>query len=295
MNDEIIEKVLLWVLAQPPATTYRLGEGRDAELDLSDVEIDDAMREALSRTFLQGERTDYGQMVNWFKVEVTALGLRFCGQWPTPGREHHPGPWDEGNWGNHARPVLERIRDGEYRHDFLPGLDSGTPDHKFRDIQAAHELMLAQYLTAKPQAHRSLSDMRLTAAGRQALNFEPRDPVDEARLKIRTSPTDAVVHVVEVALGQRLRALGEDHGLVSADPDVHQQLSTLNNQLAAKGGPGVYGKPWKKVIDALLDVRNEYAHGRVGNMPVGLADWTIDTVELLLQAIPSATELATGR
>lgn len=87
----------------------------------------------------------------------------------------------------------------------------------------------------------------------------------------------------------------EDHGLVPADPDVHQQLSTLNNQLAAKGGPGVCGKPWKKVIDALLDVRNEYAHGRAVNMPVGLADWTIDTVELLLQALPSATGLASGR
>lgn len=85
VNDQIIERVLLWVLAQPPATAYRLGADRDADLDLSDAEIDDAMCEAVSRTLLRGERTDYGQTVTWFRVEVTALGLRFCGQWPTPG------------------------------------------------------------------------------------------------------------------------------------------------------------------------------------------------------------------
>ncbi|MEJ7787877.1 MAG: hypothetical protein WKF96_24005 [Solirubrobacteraceae bacterium] len=285
MDDQRVEKVLLWALAQPPGTSYRLGDGREDELGLSEAEIDEAMREAVSRTLLRGDRTNYGPMVTWFDVKVTAIGLRFCAQWPPPGSEHHPGPWDEGNWGTHARPMLERVRDGGYRHDFLPGLDSGTPDEKFRDIQVAHELMLAHYLTAKPQAHRSLSDLRLTASGRRALDFTPRDPVDEARLKLRVSTVDAVVHAVEVALGQRLRALGEKHDLVSTHPGVHQQLSALNDQLAAKGGPSVYGKPWKKLIDALLDVRNEYAHGRAEEMPASLAAWTVATVELLLHQL----------
>lgn len=46
------------------------------------------------------------------------------------GQEHHLRTWSEGHWGLVARPILERIRDGRYKHDYLPGLAVGSRPEK---------------------------------------------------------------------------------------------------------------------------------------------------------------------
>lgn len=132
----------------------------------------------------------------------------------------------------------------------------------------------------------------MTAAGRAALDPAPRDALDEARLKLRTSQTDAVIHAVEVALGDRLRVLGRAHGLVPVETDAFKQLSAINDGLAGRNGPKLYGKPWKNVVDAVLGVRNEYGHGRGDALPQEVATWVLATVELLLQILPEGTAQA---
>lgn len=284
--DGVVERVILWLLKQPPSPPLRLGEGRsEPTVGLDDGQLDDALREAKARSFLTGERTDYGSAITWNRIRLTAAGLRFSRQWPPVGREHHHGPWEAGHWGSQARPVLQKLKAGVYRHEFLPGLDSGTSDERYWEILSAHELLADGYLTANQQDHMSLSDMRLTQSGRDALDPQPRDAIDEARQRLRTSSTEAVIHAIEVGLGERLRKLGAEHDLVPTDPNVHQALSRLNDQLTGTGRQ-LYAKPWKKLIEALLDVRNEYAHGRGSRLPDTAAGWAIDTVEMVLGALP---------
>lgn len=170
----------------------------------------------------------------------------------------------------------------------LLGMHAGASPEEWRERLTARELLLAGYLSGEPGERFQISEMRLTAAGRAALDPSPRDPLDEARLRMRTSLSDAVIQAVEVALGNRLRDLGHAHNIAPSGGDTFKQLSTINDGLTGKNGPRIYGKPWKKVIDALLDVRNEYAHGRGDALPHDVAEWVLDTVSILLAALPPA-------
>lgn len=277
-----------WVADLDPHSHVRIEpDERFEDLDLVGEVLDESLREACSDGLISGERTDYGSQVVWAPIEVTALGLRFSGHWPPAGREHHDGTWSNGLWAAQALPVLRKLRDGEYAHEYLSGWYGGISADKLREIAAANELVRAGYIDADVQDGGALSQMRLTRAGRDVLDPTPRDPVDDARQRLRTSPTDAVVHAVEVALGQRLRELGQRHGLIPADAEVAVQLSWLNDQLTGKNGPILYGKPFKKMIEAVLDARNEYAHGRGDTVPPTMAAWAIETVALLLEALPT--------
>lgn len=287
MTDPDIERVLRWLMAQDPPVHLGFHESRDVEeLGLTDEAVDDIMREGLDRGLLRGDRTDYGSMQRWERVQITALGLRFCREWPPAGREHQPGPWDAGRWGVEAKPFLERVRDGAYPDAFLHSLWAGAPPSEWHERLAANELLAAGYLSGRPQRYWGISEMRLTAAGREALDSTPRNPLDEARRKLRTSPVEGAIHAVEIALGERLRELARAMGDEDLDPDAGRRLARLNDGLTGKNGPQVYGKPWKKVIDGVLDVRNEYAHGRGDQLPLEVAEWVIDTVDVLLRALP---------
>jgi len=282
-----LDRVLVWLMDSEQPFMLGLSAGNvDDDLGLPDPEVDELLREALSLGLLRGDRSDYGTVVRWARLELTPAGLRHCREWPPRGQEHHPGPWDGRDWGRTAIPILRRVRDGGYRGDLLSGLHTAASQEQWRETLAAHALWESGYLDGKQQPHRGISSLRLTRSGREALDPRPRSHIDEASLKLKTSTTSAVVHAVEVALGERLRALAREHGIVDDDRDVHRHLSGLNDELTGKRGPQVYAKHWKKTVEAVLAVRNEYAHGRGDVLPHMTAAWVISTVQHLLEVLP---------
>lgn len=285
-TDETLERVLSWILDLPPAGWLSLADGGDEEiLGLTDQQLDEALREAKDRGLLNGERAGFARNVRWTHLVVSADGLRFAGQWPPVGREHHAGPWDDGHWGTYARPVLERIRDDKYRHQMLTGLHNASSNEEWHEHLAAFELLDAGYISGDPKENHAISNMRLVKPGREALNPTPRNALDEARQMLRSSRADAVIHAVEIALGERLLLLAHANE-PSTDEPITARLARLNEQLAAKGGAAVYGKPWKELIQAVLAVRNEYAHGRASTVPRAVDTWVMDSVSILLTVLP---------
>ncbi|WP_158277003.1 hypothetical protein [Paraconexibacter algicola] len=287
MTAENLDRVLTWLMGlDRPLQMGLTPEARVDELGLTEPEVDDLLREAVSLGLLRADRADYGHTVRWVRLELTPAGLRHCGQWPPQGREHHAGPWDDGDWGRTCVPILRRVQSSGFRGDLLPGLYVGASPEQWRQTLAAHALREAGYLDGSDQDNRAISALRVSALGREALDPRPRDPLDEAILLLRSSATSAVVQAVEVALGNRLRALDEHHSESRAERSAPRLLSTLNDELTGKNGPQLYGKHWKKTIEAVLAVRNEYAHGRGDALPDDVAVWVISTVRLLLAELP---------
>jgi hypothetical protein len=98
---------------------------------LTGSQVDDLLLDAEHQGLVVGKRTNYGAQQTWSQLRLTVHGLRWLGEWPPPGLEHHSGPWDDGYFGASAKPVLINLRDDPPRHNFENAPVWGMPDEKW--------------------------------------------------------------------------------------------------------------------------------------------------------------------
>lgn len=223
----------------------------------------------------------------WFRVVATPAGLRFAGEWPPRGREASPGPWRDGHWGHHVLPALTWIRDDAPQ--WIGGLHGGNPDDERARLATLDLLINEGYIAADQQPHLALAEPRLTEAGREILTPTIRTPIDEAVHRLNQGDkVDAVIHAVEIGLGDRLKALAATYGTIEPlDGDTFRKLSTLNDQLGSKTN-NVYAQRWRVTIESALKLRNEYGHGRGDVMSFEDARCLIDMVAMILRHVPES-------
>lgn len=286
---DAIRVLLTW---DDPRRTLLLDRGEQEDgFAMGAERVDEALEEAASAGWIRGRRQDLGGRVIWSHLFITPQGYRALQEWPPLGREHHQGPWSRGHWGLIARPILERTAAASTHRDRLRlGFSSATTGDYARETHAYLALCEADYLDARPLEHAGLDDLRLTAAGRDALSDESRGPVDEARRRlVNQSKVDAVIYAVEVGLGDRLKALADEHGVeMPGGETVAAKLGNLNDKLGSRLHQ-VYAKPWIKLVAAVLDLRNEFGHGRGDGYEHADAELVIDMVERLLHHLPPAS------
>ncbi len=140
---------------EPMDITLRVLVGRDWPTSLSlepDVdpgfeamsayEVDAALREALHRGLLDGERKTYaGPEVLWSNPRLRIEGLEHLGEWPPSGGEHLPGPWDDAYWGQHALPALRGLVENPPSGGFVFGPEGGMSDEEWVDWYAVLRLL----------------------------------------------------------------------------------------------------------------------------------------------------------
>jgi len=240
--------------------------------DVSGRDVDEALLEAHQRELLAGDRGEGdGSVAWWSRVRLTPVALRLLGQWPPTGREWEAGLWDAGYWGQRARPLLARLRDEPPAHGYLfkPIHEGSEP---WADWTAALLLGDADLISGRLNEE-GIDTLRITAAGLQALDPTPRDPLDQASAKLRSGArVDAIVTAVERALGARIKQLAANRGVATTRPDsTPLTLSRLNNELR---GARVYDETNRAQVEAWLKVRNDLAPAH----PVVASDARIEAV-----------------
>lgn len=224
---------------------------------LSGRDLDDALLEGTGSGLVTGDRGEGdGSIAWWSRLRLTVAGMRTLGQWPPAGREWGRAGWDERYWGRRARPLLIRLSEDPQQHGFFFKPIGGDDEEAWRDWTALLLLAEADLISGR-LTDSGVDTLRVTEAGRRALDPTPRDPLDEADAKLRGgSRVDAVVDAVERGLGDRLRALAVTHGMATAMP---ARLSRLNDELRRAGA---YGEAERAQVEAWLKLRNDLAHGR---------------------------------
>ena len=281
-SDELLI-ALVKHLGVMPGVNLAAGDGAAQEaLGVDEQELATLIREASDRRLIWGEE---GPAAMWFRVVATPAGLRFAGEWPPRGHEASPGPWRDGHWGRHALPTLTYIRDDA--PPSIGGLHGSNPDDERARLATLDLLIDEGYIAAERQPHLALSEPRLTETGREILAPTIRTPVDEAIRRLNQGDrVDAVIHAVEVGLGDRLKALAAARGIIEPpDGDTFHKLSTLNDQLGSKTNH-IYAQRWKMTIDSALKLRNEFGHGRGDAMSFDDARCLIDMVAMILRHLP---------
>lgn len=112
----------------------------EAHIEWADArgrEVHDALLESRDDGHLVGEPGEGdGSIAWWSTTRLTVEGLRVLGDWPPLGREWDQGPWDDGYWGQRARPLLKRLHDEPpYAGCYLKPI--GTPGEEWLDWTAA--------------------------------------------------------------------------------------------------------------------------------------------------------------
>lgn len=252
--------------------------------DLSGRDVDDALLEARERGVLVGDRGEGdGSVCWWSRVRLTPPGLRLLGQWPPAGRESEPGGWDTGYWGQRARPLLTHLNDAPPSHGYLFKPIS-EPSDRWLEWTAALILRDAELISGGLDDE-GMDTVRLMAAGREALDPRPRDPLDEALAKLRSgAAVDAIVTAVEGALSGRLKELATARGLAIIRSDgTPLSLSRLNNDLR---GAGVYDESDRAQVDAWLKARNDLAHAEPNAPSDARVEAVITSIRVFLDEHP---------
>jgi hypothetical protein len=229
--------------------------------ELSRSDVDDALVEALDDDLIVGDRSEGdGSVAGWSRVRLTARGPRLLGQWPPAGREWEPGGWDTGCWGRRARPLLQRLRDHPPSHGFL-FKPIGEASDRRQEWTAALLLRDADLISGR-HTEEGIDTLRLAAAGQQALDPRPRDPLDHALVQLRSGArVDAIVTAVELALGTRLKLLAAKRGVAVTHPDGSPlKFAALNTNLRAAGA---YDETHRAQVEAWFKLRNDLAHAHV--------------------------------
>lgn len=158
--------------------------------------------------------------------------MRWLGEWPPPGLEHHDGPWDDGHYGKIVKPVLVGLRDHPPRHGLEIAPVWGMPEEKWERWRALELL-----LEARPDQWPAHQQQRVVGrhpadSGRTSSAYPTeRDPLDTATRKLRTgSKIEAMIIAVEKAVGPRLKDLATAASLPIEDNDRALKLSAINNQ-----------------------------------------------------------------
>ena len=251
--------------------TLTFAEPSELVPGVSGRDVDDALQEAERARLIEGERGEGDGSVAWWSVvRLTAAGLRLLGQWPPPGREYEPGAWDAGYWGQRARPLLQELHDTPPAHGyyFKPIWE---PVGRWNDWTVLLVLVDADLIAGQLDAE-GLAGARLTAAGLQALDPTPPDPLVQAITQLRSGArVDAIVTAVELVLGGRLKQLAANHNVPTTKSDGSAlTLARINIDLR---GAGVYDEPDRAQVEAWLKVRNELTHANT--LP---SDQRIETV-----------------
>jgi hypothetical protein len=287
--DQEIDQLLAALadhLGRTEHADLRPGQPSALVASMEGEQADAALREALHRGLIDGERTDNGRRRSWRRLRITVDGLRLIGHWPPPGLEHHPGPWDEGVYGAAARPLLVGLRDNPPRHGHVSGPHLGMSDDALRDWRVIELLLEADLLDGTETSTGSLIDVRLTSAGMEALDPSDRDPLDTAARKLRTgAKIEAVVSAVEAALGPRLVALAEAAGIATSRDGKPAKLSALNDQLKKVG---VLSEADRTAVESYLKRRNDCAHGDDEKVSYAQAELVIVGVRVFLEEHPVA-------
>jgi hypothetical protein len=265
--DHDSRSVIDVVFAQPAELVAAIGR-----------ELDDALLDARRRGLIVGERGEGDGSVGWWStVRLTPAGLRTLGQWPPTGREWSPGAWDQGHWGQRARPLLHRLLHEPPAHDYYPREGIGCEDHEPQlEWTALLSLMDAGLVSGAPTTE-GVATLRVTTAGRQALDRTPRHPLDVAEAQLRSgAPVDATVTAVEGALLPHLRELARSRGLHVTHPDGHPvKVAKLNDSLRTDGA---YCEADRAQVEAWAKLRNQLAHhasdpvsdARIANIIAGI-------------------------
>jgi hypothetical protein len=211
--------------------------------------------------------------------------LRWLGEWPPPGLEHHSGPWDDGHYGTVVKPVLVDLRDQPPRHglEIAPVWDMA--EEKWERWRALTLLREAGLIRGRVINSESLDDIRLTPAGRQTLDPSERDPLDTAARKLRTgSKIEAMIIAVEKAVGPQLKDLATAAGLPIENNGRASKLSAINNQLKAAG---VLTESDRVVVESMLKRRNDCSHGDDERVSYAQAEVVIAEARVFLEEHPT--------
>jgi hypothetical protein len=282
-SDEQLVGLVKYLGVTPGANLSAADEAAQHAIGATEAELADTIREAADRDLISGE---LGPAGNWFDVAVTLTGLRFAGEWPRTGDEAALGPWREGHWARAALPILRWIQADS--PGWVSGLHGSMPEDERSKLATIALLAEAGYLAAEQQDYLAFGDLRLTQMGREVLDPPDRTPVEEAVRRLGNGDkVDAVIHAVEVGLGDRLKALAGANGIIPPpQPDEFHKLTALNDQLGSKTNR-VYAETWKATVSAALKLRNEYGHGHGDKMSVEDARSLIDIVAMLLRHLPT--------
>lgn len=265
-------KVLEAVAGLPPMPETIVMELSDpvpwdmvAGLDTS--EGDQILSELQDELLVEGERRlGDGSICWWAKLQATVLGLMTLGEWPLQGAEHTAGQWDNGYWGEVAKPLLREYADAPPRSRFVFRPVMGEPEKKHIEWRAAQLLLRAGLIRGSGGGGgEGIPDVALTEAGRRALEGRPMDALDRATVELRRgAKAEALVAATEEAMGSCLKALSKQHGIATVnDKKRDVALATLGEQLAAKG---VISSDVRAEISAYLQLRNKAVHGEAATV-----------------------------
>ena len=126
-----------------------------------------------------------GSIACWSRLRLTVAGLRALGQWPPAGREWGRAGWDERYWGRRARPLLIRLSEEPLPHGFFFKPSGGGEDEEAWQDWTALLLLGEADLISGRLTDSGVDTLRITEAGRSALDPTPRNPLDEADAKLR--------------------------------------------------------------------------------------------------------------
>jgi hypothetical protein len=260
----------------------------DALPHLLGRDLHEALLEARAGSLIVGDFSGGdGSQAIWFGVRLTIHGLRGLGEWPSEGGESLAGRWDQGVWGRRARPMLSELAplsSGAY-----VGGPLGDEDHE-RGMrwQAVVWLCEAALLDGELRPG-GLQDMRITSAGRAALDPPLDDPLTRARIHAsRDAKGDAVNAAVEEELRAHLVLLAGENDVAATvgtgGRPRPQSLAVINEQL---GAAGVYSQGWRAEIGGWLALRNEVDHGRGADIAAQRIERMIQGIESFIKSTPS--------
>lgn len=280
-SDELLDTVLRVVTAHDRTATLTLILAETDQWEplahATGHAIDEALRELRHRDWIVGtDQGGDGSLFIWSRLAVTVEGLRHLGEWPPPGQEFLPGPWDTGLWGQLAKPALIDLASSPPDHGYL--MKPWAPAESSR-WEAILLLRDAGLLDGTPDSE-GISDTRLTTAGAHALDPPVDDPLVRARLKLRQgAKADAVTAAIDEALKPCLHALAQANNVALATgKGAPVRLANLNDQLRGTA----YGNAEHDYVSAWLHDRNDVDHGLGVQIPDRRIELMLDGIELFV-------------
>lgn len=226
--------------------------------DSDSRDVDQRLREAASKGLVDAaDRYEGdGQVATWIGRRATVTGLREIGHWPPQGAEMRPGPWDEHEWGQTDRPLLQSLADEPPRHGYLGHRLGGDSEDATR--WRAVQRLLAGGLIDGRIDNEGVDGLLITSEGRRALGGPDDDPLDSAAADLARGARADAMTAVETVLRTRMRELADLTGVAWRREDGRSLgLGDLNDRLAAAGA---YDKSWRAEIAWVLSIRNETNH-----------------------------------
>jgi hypothetical protein len=243
--------------------------------------IDDDLQELKDRGWISGERQTYpdGSYLMWSGVRVTLEGLRELSDWPPSGFEYVLGPWSTMVWGQRDLPLLKEFQRNPPASGYIFKPVSGEPPERIA-VWNAYLRLLEGGLISGVEQQEGLDKLRITDAGKAAIDPPDDDPLDRARMWLsKGAKADAITAAVEEALKECLHALAKSHSVPIQSGKG--ELANLNNDLRKAGayGAGRHGESVRHDVEGWLKVRTDVDHGGGASVPATRIQQAIDGIE----------------